>query len=254
MTRKFLVPIHVNGRVTATGPIEAQDALAVVGQTDLMGQTYVTGLFNTTAEAFLDGPTEFADTVKLAADPTLALQAATKQYVDARTTGVNEVFIGPDDPGAGYELWVDEDATPGAGASLSPSNVTPAPIGTAAPGTSANYSRGDHVHALATPPPWIDLTLQNGWVPFSTALTPQYRIIGDIVEFRGCPRDGTAHQICSLPVGTIPAAGSRDFACVCNGTIIVGVYAHSAGYLTINANFARPMFVYLAPIRYSVLA
>ena len=41
----------------------------------------------------------------LPADPTQLLEAATKQYVDANAN--NEVYVGPTDPGATYELWVD---------------------------------------------------------------------------------------------------------------------------------------------------
>ena len=47
---------------------------------------------------------KFLTPVQLPADPTAALEAATKQYVDANAN--NEVYIGPTDPGAAYELWV----------------------------------------------------------------------------------------------------------------------------------------------------
>jgi hypothetical protein len=54
--------------------------------------------------------------ILLPADPLGPMEAATKQYVDNRPApvGLDEVFIGPDDPGTDYELWVDTDATAGA--------------------------------------------------------------------------------------------------------------------------------------------
>ena len=52
---------------------------------------------------------KFLTPIVLPADPTAALEAATKQYVDARA-GADEVFIGPSDPGVSYELWYDTDA------------------------------------------------------------------------------------------------------------------------------------------------
>lgn len=49
---------------------------------------------------------KFLTPVQLPADPTAALEAATKQYVDGKVVGLDEVYIGPTDPGAAYELWV----------------------------------------------------------------------------------------------------------------------------------------------------
>ena len=46
---------------------------------------------------------KFLTPIALPADPTQPLEAATKQYVDL----MNEVYVGPTDPGASYELWVD---------------------------------------------------------------------------------------------------------------------------------------------------
>ena len=46
---------------------------------------------------------EFKTPILLPADPTQPLEAATKQYVDK----MNEVYVGPTDPGAAFELWVD---------------------------------------------------------------------------------------------------------------------------------------------------
>ena len=55
----------------------------------------------------------FLTPILLPADPTLALQAATKQYVDSKAGGgsVDEVMISATDPGAGIELWVDTSST-----------------------------------------------------------------------------------------------------------------------------------------------
>lgn len=51
---------------------------------------------------------------RLIGDPTVPLGIATKQYVDAKSVGstVNEVFVGPADPGSTFELWYDNDAVP----------------------------------------------------------------------------------------------------------------------------------------------
>jgi hypothetical protein len=51
----------------------------------------------------------FLTPILLPADPTTALMAATKQYVDSKAGGgsVDEVSISATDPGATYELWVD---------------------------------------------------------------------------------------------------------------------------------------------------
>lgn len=40
--------------------------------------------------------------------------------------------------------------TAGTGTSISPSSATPQPLGTAAAGSSTDYSRADHVHAMPT--------------------------------------------------------------------------------------------------------
>ena len=47
--------------------------------------------------------------LQLPANPTQPLEATPKQYVDAQVAAINEVFIGPTDPGLGasYELWID---------------------------------------------------------------------------------------------------------------------------------------------------
>jgi hypothetical protein len=53
---------------------------------------------------------QYLTPILLPGDPAAAMEAATKQYVDARAG--DEVFIGPSAPGAGYELWIDTDAAP----------------------------------------------------------------------------------------------------------------------------------------------
>ena len=50
---------------------------------------------------------KFLTPVQLPADPTAALEAATKQYVDAKVVGLNEVSISATDPGGTFELWID---------------------------------------------------------------------------------------------------------------------------------------------------
>lgn len=49
--------------------------------------------------------------IELPGNPTNPLEAVPKQYVDSLLgSGSDEVFIGPSDPGATYELWYDTDA------------------------------------------------------------------------------------------------------------------------------------------------
>ena len=49
--------------------------------------------------------------------------------------------------GTDYDLeWIDQEG----GSSVSPYTSTPAALGTASPGSSDNYARGDHVHAMPT--------------------------------------------------------------------------------------------------------
>jgi hypothetical protein len=53
--------------------------------------------------------------IQLPGDPTQPLEAATKQYVDAKLSGgsVTEVWVGPDAPSdPNVLLWYDSDAVP----------------------------------------------------------------------------------------------------------------------------------------------
>ena len=47
--------------------------------------------------------------------------------------------------------WVNQSGGGGGGSSPSPYTSNPAALGTASPGSSSNYSRGDHVHPKPTP-------------------------------------------------------------------------------------------------------
>lgn len=105
-----------------------------------------------------DRSATFFGPVNLAADPTTALGAATKQMVDLKAPLADPVFTGH--PKGVTETTGDNTtnlattafvtaAVSAAGGAL-PSNANPAMDGTAAPGTSALYSRGDHVHPSDT--------------------------------------------------------------------------------------------------------
>lgn len=65
---------------------------------------------------------KFLVPIALPGNPVAALEAAPKQYVDL----MNEVYIGPTDPGAGYDLWVDDDA-PSSGVPMIASNIAYTP-------------------------------------------------------------------------------------------------------------------------------
>jgi hypothetical protein len=56
---------------------------------------------------------KFLTPIVLPADPAVAMEAATKQYVDSKAGGGSEVEIGPSDPigtNPSAELWYDDDA------------------------------------------------------------------------------------------------------------------------------------------------
>ena len=113
----------------------------------------------------------------LPADPTAAMEAVTKQYVDARAG--NEVFIGPTDPIATYpevEVWYDTDAIAG----------------------------GAVWTALTPLTPFINLG--SYWAPLS------YRKIDDVVSIRGVLYTSAVVNagtlIASLPAGVFPPTGT----------------------------------------------
>ena len=68
--------------------------------------------------------------------------------VDVLPTGGTTGQVLKKSSGTDYDVeWADES---GGGSSPSPSSSTPQPLGTAAAGSSTDYSRADHVHAKPT--------------------------------------------------------------------------------------------------------
>lgn len=68
--------------------------------------------------------------------------------VDVLPTGGTTGQVLKKHSGTDYDVeWADES---GGGSSPSPSSATPQPLGTAAAGSSTDYSRADHVHAMPT--------------------------------------------------------------------------------------------------------
>jgi hypothetical protein len=88
---------------------------------------------------FIDTGITVSTSLTLPADPTNPLHAATRQYVDSRA-----MTPGPTGPAG------PTGATGPAGPGSTPSDAAPLVNGTAAPGTSALYARGDHVHPTDT--------------------------------------------------------------------------------------------------------
>jgi len=149
---------------------------------------------------------KFLVPVVLPADPTAALEAATKQYVDGKVVGggTSEVEIAAADPigtNPTAELWYDTDE---AAAPLTASNVSFTPT---APMTATDVQSA--IAALA-PTPWIAPTFQNGWVNYGLGWCPAgYRKIGDIVYLRGLIKSGALNTaIFTLPAGYIPGGGN----------------------------------------------
>jgi hypothetical protein len=103
--------------------------------------------------------------------------------------GADEVFVGPDSPGTGYDLWVDTD---------DPSSTQ---LG-----------------------PWTDLPLLSGFVTYDSGTIPQYRfepfwngvrLRGWIKPVSGSIGGGTT-AIANVPVNARPARWVVDYA-VCHG-------------------------------------
>jgi hypothetical protein len=110
-------------------------------------------------------------------------------------------------PGQALGISADQTIEPitAGGASPSPSSATPQPIGTAAAGTSADYARGDHVHAAAladlsdvaaTAPTSGQVLAWGGseWAPATPSAAPS-------------PSSATPQ-----PIGTAAAGTSADYA------------------------------------------
>jgi hypothetical protein len=116
--------------------------------------------------------------------------------------GSEEVFVGPNDPGAGYDLWYDTDAVP---------------------------------QIVTT---WTTLPLLNSWVSYGAGYVPQYRKIGDNVQIRGLAKDGAATgSLFQLPVGFRPAY-EETFIVWNNGAphafsiSVAGLASLQAGFVT----------------------
>jgi hypothetical protein len=139
--------------------------------------------------------------------------------------GADEVHVGPSDPGPGYEVWYDPDAT-GTGSGGGGTGADEVWIGPGTPGDAAIELWYD-TDAAVIPVPWISATLLNSWTNFGGIQPPaQYRLVGDLVQVRGRVRNGTNGQpIFILPVGfrapwymSFPVTMKMDAT-----TIVVGV-------------------------------
>jgi hypothetical protein len=141
---------------------------------------------------------KFFTPIVLPADPVAAMEAVTKQYVDARAG--SEVEIAASDPigtNAVAELWYDTVSNP---APIPASNISFAPVGA--------ITATDVQSAINTTAPtaWIRLNtlLINGWVDYGAPFGPAfYRKIGDMVYMRGLIQTGNG-IICTLPAGYRP--------------------------------------------------
>ena len=61
--------------------------------------------------------------------------------------------------------------------------------------------------ALVAVVPWITLPLASPWVPYGSGYqAPQYRMVGDRVEFRGVANRGTAVAVPTAITTALPAA------------------------------------------------
>jgi hypothetical protein len=129
-------------------------------------------------------------------------------------------------PGQALGISADQTIAPitAGGASPSPSSATPQPIGTATPGTSAAYARGDHVHAAAladlsdvaaTAPTSGQVLAWGGseWAPATPSAAPS-------------PSSATPQ-----PIGTATPGTSADYA--------RGDHVHAAEVVALGDRFER---------------
>jgi len=166
---------------------------------------------------------KFLTPLVLPADPTAALEAATKQYVDGKVVGggTSEVEIQATDPigtNPSAELWYDTAGVPSAGAT-----------------------------AWATP------TLTNSWVPWSSGAwgAPQYRKVGDVVQLRGMAASGTLTvPMFTLPVGFRPPGPFVSSFAVVTADIFGQVRIDTAGQ--VNVMNGSTTWVSLAGLSFSV--
>ena len=110
--------------------------------------------------------------------------------------------------------------------------------------------------ALAAPDPtpaWQPLSFLNGWsLGYDAGRAPMYRKVGDMVQFRGLAKKGTA--VAQMPVGfpypvlvsVLPLFGGRGQPPPRCGRDV------GRGRLSISGNFSLPDYVFLDTIQYSV--
>ena len=128
-------------------------------------------------------------------------------------------------PGQALGISADQTIAPitAGGASPSPSSATPQPIGTATAGTSADYARGDHVHAAAL----ADLSDVAATAPTS----------GQVLAWGGSewapatPSAGTPSSATPQPIGTATPGTSTDYA--------RGDHVHAAAVTALSDRFSR---------------
>lgn len=111
--------------------------------------------------------------------------------------------------------------------------------------------------APVTPPPWTDLTLQNGFTAFGNGFeTPQYRIVDDEVELRGVVKANgqTGHQTVAAVPATFAAAHMLPTVASSDGlnTILGRVHAKDGGNI-IWVNSSAAGFVSLDGITVAVV-
>ena len=155
--------------------------------------------------------------VVLPGDPTAALQAVTKQYADAFLT--SPVFLG--DPHAPTPPPGDNDTSIAttafvtaaviASGAVIPSNVPPLMDGIAAPGLSALYSRGDHVHpsdtSKANASALGTMAAQNANAVAITGGTINGTVIGGTAPATGNFTNVSANGVVALADGTVTNPG-----------------------------------------------
>jgi hypothetical protein len=102
--------------------------------------------------------------------------------------------------------------------------------------------------------PWINATLENAWVTYSTGFdVAQYRMLGDKVELRGLIKNGTATAtMLTLPVGYRPLK-DQIFICWSNtGFARVDVAAVGSVRVAAYGTGGSNVFVSLANLSFSI--
>lgn len=136
----------------------------------------------------------------------------------------------------------------GSGASVSPYDNTPANLGTAAAGTSDNYSRGNHVHAM---PSASDVgAAEKAWTLISGSSTSSSQTVTYpaeatelLIKAKCTYSGGTIAYICNVPVDAI-----ADISIIMLG----GYYFGSSDYGLCNVNHsAANRTIALRNVRYA---